>query len=264
MAPSYDRIFRGGTVVNHDGRGLRDIGVTDGRIAAIGDLSAAAAGEAIDCTRPAHPARRHRQPGAFPRAGRSSTRRIWRPGSRAAVLGGVTAVFEMPNTNPLTTTRRGAGRQGARAPRDRMHCDFAFWVGGTRENAGDVAELERLPGAAGIKVFMGSSTGDLLVEDDEGVRLDPAAARAAAPPSIPRTSTALRERARPARRGRSVARIRSGATTRRRCAARERLVRIARETRRAHPRAAHLDRRGDGASSPTTRTSRPSRRRRIT
>ena len=50
-----------------------------------------------------------------------------------------------------------------------MHCDFAFWVGGTRENAGDAGELERLPGAAGIKVFMGSSTGDLLVEDDEGV-----------------------------------------------------------------------------------------------
>lgn len=89
-------------------------------------------------------------------------------GSRAAVLGGVTAVFEMPNTNPLTTSeatladkvRRGTGR---------MHCDFAFWVGGTRDNAGDVGELERLPGAAGIKVFMGSSTGDLLVEDDEGV-----------------------------------------------------------------------------------------------
>jgi dihydroorotase len=50
-----------------------------------------------------------------------------------------------------------------------MHCDFAFWVGGTRENAHDVAELERLPAAAGIKVFMGASTGDLLVEDDEGV-----------------------------------------------------------------------------------------------
>jgi dihydroorotase len=50
-----------------------------------------------------------------------------------------------------------------------MHCDFAFWVGGTRENARDVGALERLPGAAGIKVFMGSSTGDLLVEDDEGV-----------------------------------------------------------------------------------------------
>jgi dihydroorotase len=52
---------------------------------------------------------------------------------------------------------------------DRMHCDFAFWVGGTHENAPHVAELERLPGAAGIKVFMGSSTGSLLVEDDAGV-----------------------------------------------------------------------------------------------
>jgi dihydroorotase len=51
-----------------------------------------------------------------------------------------------------------------------MHCDFAFFVGGTRENAADVADLERLPGAAGIKVFMGSSTGDLLVQDDETLR----------------------------------------------------------------------------------------------
>jgi dihydroorotase len=51
----------------------------------------------------------------------------------------------------------------------RMHCDFAFWVGGTHDNARDIPELERLPGAAGIKVFMGSSTGSLLVADDAGV-----------------------------------------------------------------------------------------------
>jgi dihydroorotase len=51
-----------------------------------------------------------------------------------------------------------------------MHCDFAFFVGGTRENAPDVADLERLPGAAGIKIFMGSSTGDLLVDDDDTLR----------------------------------------------------------------------------------------------
>ena len=50
-----------------------------------------------------------------------------------------------------------------------MHCDFAFWVGGTHDNVADIPELERLPGAAGIKVFMGSSTGRLLVADDEGV-----------------------------------------------------------------------------------------------
>src|SRR5262249_27628738 len=52
----------------------------------------------------------------------------------------------------------------------RMHCDFAFFIGGTRENTAELPELERLPGCAGVKVFMGSSTGSLLVEDDTGVR----------------------------------------------------------------------------------------------
>jgi dihydroorotase len=51
-----------------------------------------------------------------------------------------------------------------------MACDHAFWVGGTHENVADIPELERLPGAAGVKVFMGSSTGTLLVSDDAGVR----------------------------------------------------------------------------------------------
>ena len=90
-------------------------------------------------------------------------------GSRWAVLGGVTAVFEMPNTNPLTTSAEALADKVARG-HHRMHCDFAFYVGGTRENTKDLAELERLPGCCGVKVFMGSSTGSLLVEDDEGVR----------------------------------------------------------------------------------------------
>jgi dihydroorotase len=51
-----------------------------------------------------------------------------------------------------------------------MHCDHAFWVGGTAENPKDIPELESLPGAAGIKVFMGSSTGSLLVANDAGIR----------------------------------------------------------------------------------------------
>ncbi|MER9843929.1 dihydroorotase [Mesorhizobium australicum] len=167
MTMTYDLILTGGTVVNHDGEGLRDIGVRGGRIAAIGDLRQASAGETIDCRG------LHILPGVvdsqvhFREPGLEHKEDL-ETGSRAAVLGGVTAVFEMPNTNPLTTSeatladkvRRGSGR---------MHCDFAFWVGGTRDNARDVGELERLPGAAGIKVFMGSSTGDLLVEDDEGV-----------------------------------------------------------------------------------------------
>jgi dihydroorotase len=167
MAATYDLILTGGTVVNHDGQGLRDVGVKDGRIAAIGDLSRASAGETIDCRG------LHVLPGVidsqvhFREPGLEHKEDL-ETGSRAAVLGGVTAVFEMPNTNPLTTSEATLADKVSRAT-GRMHCDFAFWVGGTRENAGDVGELERLPGAAGIKVFMGSSTGDLLVEDDEGV-----------------------------------------------------------------------------------------------
>ncbi len=167
MTATYDLILTGGTVVNHDGQGVRDVGVKDGRISAIGDLAQAAAGKTIDCRG------LHVLPGVidsqvhFREPGLEHKEDL-ETGSRAAVLGGVTAVFEMPNTNPLTTSEAALADKVARAT-GRMHCDFAFWVGGTRENAKDVGELERLPGAAGIKVFMGSSTGDLLVEDDEGV-----------------------------------------------------------------------------------------------
>ena len=167
MAATYDLILTGGTVVNHDGQGMRDIGVRGGRIAAIGDLAQASSGSRIDCRG------LHILPGVidsqvhFREPGLEHKEDL-ETGSRAAVLGGVTAVFEMPNTNPLTTSEAALADKISRAT-GRMHCDFAFWVGGTRENAGDVGELERLPGAAGIKVFMGSSTGDLLVEDDEGV-----------------------------------------------------------------------------------------------
>jgi dihydroorotase len=167
MAASYDLILKSGTVVNHDGVGVRDVGVRAGRSAEIGDLGAASAARTIDC-RGLHvlpgviDSQVHfREPGAEHKEDLES-------GSRAAVQGGVTAVFEMPNTSPLTTSAETLADKVGRG-RHRMHCDFAFWVGGTRDNAKDVGELERLPGAAGIKVFMGSSTGDLLVEDDEGV-----------------------------------------------------------------------------------------------
>ncbi|RUM96397.1 dihydroorotase [Pseudaminobacter arsenicus] len=167
MTASYDLILKGGIVVNQDGIGARDIGVRAGRIAAIGNLATASAGETIDCTG------LHILPGVvdsqvhFREPGLEHKEDL-ESGSRAAVLGGVTAVFEMPNTNPLTTSADALADKVARGT-NRMHCDFAFWVGGTRDNAADVGELERLPGAAGIKVFMGSSTGDLLVEDDDGV-----------------------------------------------------------------------------------------------
>jgi dihydroorotase len=167
MPLSFDLVLANGTVVNYDGEGLRDIGVRDGRIAEIGELGAASAGERIDCLG------LHILPGVidsqvhFREPGLEHKEDL-ETGSRAAVLGGVTSVFEMPNTDPTTTNAEALADKLRRA-KGRMHCDFAFWVGGTHDNVADLPELERLPGAVGVKVFMGSSTGTLLVPDDAGV-----------------------------------------------------------------------------------------------
>ena len=164
MSESFDVLIRGGTVVNHDGIGSRDIGVRAGRIEAIGQLGNASAPEIIEA-RGLHvlpgviDSQVHfREPGLEHKEDLES-------GSRAAVAGGVTCVFEMPNTKPLTTTAETLADKVRRA-HHRMFCDFAFYVGGTRENIGDIPALENLEGSAGIKVFMGSSTGDLLVDDE--------------------------------------------------------------------------------------------------
>ncbi len=109
-------------------------------------------------------------------------------GSRAAVMGGVTAVFEMPNTKPNTDTAERVADKLARA-HHRMWCDHAFYVGATSSNAESLKELERLPGTAGVKIFMGASTGDLLVADDARSRAYSPAASAASR-SMPRTSSA--------------------------------------------------------------------------
>ena len=167
MPQNFDAILRGGTVADHTGVGLRDIGIRGGKIAEIGDLSRAGAGEILSAMG------LHILPGVIDtqvhfREPGATHKEDLETGSRAAVLGGVTAVFEMPNTSPLTTDAAALEDKVARA-KGRMHCDFAFWVGGTHENWRDIPELERLPGAAGIKVFMGSSTGSLLVPDDAGI-----------------------------------------------------------------------------------------------
>ena len=163
----YDAIFKNGTIVNQDGVHAADIGVRDGRIAGLGTLGGDSASTVTDCTglhilpgvidTQVH----FREPGLEHKEDLAS-------GSLSAVMGGVTAVFEMPNTNPLTTTRATFEDKIARAT-GRMHCDFAFFIGGTHDNVDDLPELERLPGCAGVKVFMGSSTGSLLVADDDGV-----------------------------------------------------------------------------------------------
>jgi dihydroorotase len=163
----YQTIFKNGTVVNHDGIHPTDIAVNDGRIVALGELAAGSAGEVVDCTG------LHILPGVidtqvhFREPGLTHKEDL-ESGSLSAVMGGVTGVFEMPNTNPLTTTLETFEAKIAAGTR-RMHCDFAFYVGGTHENVAQLPKLERLPGCAGVKVFMGSSTGSLLVADDDGV-----------------------------------------------------------------------------------------------
>ncbi len=164
MSETYDLLLKGGTVVNHDGAGIRDVGLRSGRIAALGAIGPETAGEVVDCTG------LHILPGVidtqvhFREPGLEQKEDL-ETGSRAAVLGGVTAVFEMPNTRPMTTDADALADKVRRA-RHRMFCDFAFYVGATRENVDEIPELERQEGSAGIKVFMGASTGDLLVEDE--------------------------------------------------------------------------------------------------
>ena len=163
----HDLIFKHATIVNQDGVHAADIGVAGGRIAGLGDLAADDAEEIVDCRG------LHILPGVidtqvhFREPGLEHKEDL-ATGSLSAVMGGVTGVFEMPNTNPLTVTRETFEDKIARAT-GRMHCDFAFFIGGTHENVGDLPVLEKLPGCAGVKVFMGSSTGSLLVPDDDGV-----------------------------------------------------------------------------------------------
>lgn len=164
MAETYDLLLRNGTVVNQDGVGRRDLAVKSGRIAGIGSFDAASGGEIVDCTG------LHILPGVIDthvhfREPGAEHKEDFETGSRAAVKGGVTAVFEMPNSRPATVTAAALADKLARAE-GRIACDFAFYVGATRDNADDLPKLERLPGCCGVKVFMGSSTGDLLVEDD--------------------------------------------------------------------------------------------------
>ncbi len=165
MGELYDLIIKAGTVVNHDGVWQGDIGIRGGRIARLGTIAPDAAGEVFDARgltifpgvidTQVH----FREPGG-------EHKEDLETGSRAAVMGGVTAVFEMPNTNPPTVSAEALADKTGRA-QGRMWCDFAFFVGATPDNVDQIPELERLEGSAGIKVFMGSSTGSLLIDDEE-------------------------------------------------------------------------------------------------
>ena len=168
MNVRFDLVIRNGTLCTPGGRIRADLGVCEGRITAIGAIdAAAAAAHVIDATG-LHvlpgviDAQVHfREPGATHKEDLAT-------GTAAAALGGVTSVLEMPNTDPPTTTVDALADKIARL-RGRARCDVGFFVGATPDNAGELGHLEMQPGCAGVKVFMGSSTGSLLVADDEAL-----------------------------------------------------------------------------------------------
>ena len=162
---AIDILIKNAICVTHNGTEATDIAIKDDIIVAIGHLDAVDAEEVIDATG------LHVMPGVIDtqvhfREPGAEAKEDLESGSRAAVMGGVTAVFEMPNTKPSTTTAAALKDKVNRAT-NRMWCDFAFYMGASSKNVKRLNKLERLPGCCGIKIFMGSSTGDLLVSDDQ-------------------------------------------------------------------------------------------------
>ncbi|WP_175857399.1 dihydroorotase [Burkholderia anthina] len=162
-------LVHGGTVMTPGGAERIDVACAGGRVVALGalrgswraDVSLDAGG--LHVLPGVVDSQVHfREPGLM-------HKETFEAGTRGAVLGGVTSVFEMPNTQPLTLDEHDL-----RAKRDLAHgrawCDYAFYVGGSAVNAERLPSLENLPGCAGVKVFMGSSFGDLLADDDAVLR----------------------------------------------------------------------------------------------
>jgi dihydroorotase len=167
MAEHYDLLIRGGICVLPWGEAAADVGVRHGRIAAIGAPATATAAEVIDA-RHLHVLPGLIDPHVHLREPGDATVETIATGTKAAVLGGLTAVFDMPNTAPAVTDAQTlAWKQDFVA--QAAWCDMGLYVGATKGNAGVLAALESAAGVCAIKVFAGSSTGDLLVEDDESL-----------------------------------------------------------------------------------------------
>lgn len=167
MTEALDLLIRGGTAVTPAGAHTCDIGVRMGKIVALGDLSQAPAAETLNARG------LHILPGVIDsqvhfREPGNEHKEDLATGTASAALGGVCTVFEMPNTNPTTTTVEAIEDKLRRAS-GRAWTDHAFFAGATPGNVDSLEDLELLPGVCGIKVFMGKSTGDLLVDEDEAL-----------------------------------------------------------------------------------------------
>lgn len=161
---AYDILIKNGTVVSSKGSQRADIGIEGCKITKVGDLSDCDAPTVIDA------AGKHVLPGIvdtqvhFREPGNEHKEDL-ESGSCAAVMGGVTSFFDMPNTQPSTTTKEALEQKLSLAA-GRCWTNYAFYVGASPDNVAELPELEKLPGCAGIKIFMGSSTGTLLIDDE--------------------------------------------------------------------------------------------------
>lgn len=160
---TYDLVLKNGSAVTPAGVVETDVAVKNGKIAAFG--SGLSGAETIDCKG------LHILPGVIDsqvhfREPGNEHKEDLATGTLSAVAGGVTTIFEMPNTNPLTITADTMQDKMDRA-KGRAFCNYAFYMGGAAENAAALAALENLAGVCGVKVFMGSSTGSLLASEDD-------------------------------------------------------------------------------------------------
>ena len=166
---SFDLLLKNGAVVLPWGIADADLGIRAGRIAAIGKNLGPAA-KVFDA------AHLHVLPGVIDPhvhfrdggAGGIAGVEDLVSGTRGAILGGVTAVFDMPNTTPPGTDIAALTAKYDSIAH-RAWCDVGLYAGATKENADTLGALETLPGICATKVFAGSSTGDLLVEDDASI-----------------------------------------------------------------------------------------------
>ena len=162
---SFDLILKNGTVFTPEATEITDIAVKDGKIVDFGSFDKAE--EIIDCTNlfvfpglidtQCH----FREPGG-------EHKETLETGTLSAALGGVTGIFEMPNTDPLTITPEAMEFKLKKA-HETSYVDFAFYFGGTAEYAEHLSEWENIDGVCGIKIFMGASNGDLLSATDEEI-----------------------------------------------------------------------------------------------
>ena len=165
MPAHFDLLIKGGIAVLPWGMAETDIGVSAGRITSLA-APAGATAETVFDARGLHVLPGLIDPHVHLRDPGDASIESIPTGTKAAILGGLTAVFDMPNTSPAVTSeerlewKRGYVEQVA-------WCDMGLYVGGTKTNIPELAAMERGDGVCAVKIFAGSSTGDLMVEDDE-------------------------------------------------------------------------------------------------